>query len=90
MPPDAARINEALRALLAQRADDASICPSEVARAIGGAHWRALMPEVRRIAGELVGKGIVVLTQGDRVLDPGVPPVGPIRVRRGPRWRGTA
>ena len=90
MPPDAARIGEALRALLAQRADDASICPSEGARAIGGAHWRALMPAVRQIAGELAGEGIVVLTQGDPVLDPEVPPVGAIRLRRGPRWRGQA
>ena len=48
------------------------------------------MPEVRRIAGQLAGEGIVVLTQGDSVLDPEVPPVGPIRLRRGTRWRGQA
>ena len=90
MPPAAARIAGAIQALLAQRADDASICPSEVARAIGGAHWRALMPEVRRIAGQLAVEGVVVLTQGDSVLDSEVPPVGAIRLRRGTRWRGQA
>ena len=90
MPPDAARIGDAIRALLAQRASDASICPSEVARTIGDADWRERMPEVRRIAGALARDGIILLTRGETVLDPDAPPGGPIRLRRGPRWQDDA
>ena len=48
--------NEAVEAeifeLLARRAPGASICPSEVARALASApsDWRALMPQVREVA----------------------------------------
>ncbi|WP_394002912.1 DUF3253 domain-containing protein [Luteimonas sp. WGS1318] len=90
MPPDPARIADAIRALLAQRARDASICPSEVARRIGGADWRRAMPEVRAAARQLAGDGVLVITQADTVLDPALPPIGPIRLRRGPAWRDDA
>ena len=50
---DAARIEAAMLALLAERGPGKSICPSEVARAIGGPHpdgWGPLMQPVRRVA----------------------------------------
>ena len=50
----------------------------------------AAVPCTAGIAGQLAVEGVVVLTQGDSVLDPEVPPVGAIRLRRGPRWRGQA
>lgn len=57
--------DEILRAaildLALRRGAGRSFCPSEVARALGGAGWRALMPEVRRVA---AGVAEVRATQG--------------------------
>ncbi|WAB84391.1 DUF3253 domain-containing protein [Microcella daejeonensis] len=84
-------LEESIRSLLAQRAHDATICPSEAARAVaaaegasGGAEdeaWRALMEPARRAARRLVAAGEVEITQGGRVVDPSTAK-GPIRVRR--------
>jgi len=77
--------NEAVEAqifeLLARRVPGASICPSEVARALVSAplDWRALMPQVREVAQELARRRRVLVTRkGDRVdaMDRG----GPIRL----------
>lgn len=71
--------------LLAARAVDATICPSEAARAVGGnpdnETWRALMEPARRAARRLVAAGEVEITQGGRVVDPSTAK-GPIRIRR--------
>ena len=75
------RIAAATRALLRRRKSEASICPSEVARIVGGAAWRDLMPTVRQVAGELVDDDRVVVTQGADIVDPRTA-VGPIRIRR--------
>lgn len=72
---------------LAARAETSSICPSEVARDLGGDDWRALMDPVRAAAGELVARGVVVITQGDQEVDLATVK-GPIRIRRGPQWGG--
>lgn len=72
---------------LAARAETSSICPSEVARDLGGDEWRDLMDPVRAAAGELVERGIVVITQGDQTVDLATVK-GPIRIRRGPQWSG--
>jgi hypothetical protein len=37
------RLEETIGSLLAARAQDATICPSDAARAIGGDEWRDLM-----------------------------------------------
>lgn len=77
-------LEESIRSLLAGRAGDASICPSEAARAVGGENeeaWRALMEPARRAARRLVAAGEVEITQGGRVVDPSTAK-GPIRVRR--------
>ncbi len=67
--------------LLAQRAADQTICPSEVARAIGGDNWRELMEPARSAARRLVSAGQVEITQHGGVVDPSTAK-GPIRIRR--------
>lgn len=68
--------------LLARRDASATICPSEVARALGGEEWRGLMEPVRAAARRLVAVGEVEITQrGEVVADPG-DVTGPIRIRR--------
>ncbi|GAA1001282.1 hypothetical protein GCM10009563_30370 [Subtercola frigoramans] len=67
--------------LLETRAMDASICPSDAARAIGGETWRELMEPARRAARRLVAAGRLEITQGGTVVDPSTAK-GPIRLRR--------
>ncbi|MGQ0847122.1 MAG: DUF3253 domain-containing protein [Sporichthyaceae bacterium] len=67
--------------LLEARELDASICPSEVARSLGGDHWRELMDGVREVAGRLAAAGRVSITQGEATVDVGTSK-GPIRIRR--------
>ena len=79
---------EAILALLAARRADATICPSEAARALAGddpADWRPLMPAVREAAAELADEGRVAVTQRGRPVDVRSAR-GPVRVRliRGP------
>lgn len=76
------RIADSIHRLLAARAIDATICPSDVARTLepdDEAAWRALMPEVRRVAAGLARDGEVVVTRGGRVVDAEAPG-GPIRI----------
>ncbi|RZA13075.1 MAG: DUF3253 domain-containing protein [Proteobacteria bacterium] len=75
--------------LLEQRAPSASICPSEVARSLEAdePQWRALMPEVRRVARALAAARIIDVTQGDVRLDPDTEAEGPIRLRRGAHFK---
>ena len=60
--------------LVAERGADKTICPSEVARVLGGPgpdDWRRLMPAVRRVAERLAGEGrVAVLRGGVPVADP--------------------
>ena len=81
---DDAQIERTLFALLAARAADASICPSDVARALHDdeAAWRALMPRVRDVALRLARAQRLRITRGDTTLDPAAPGHGPIRLRR--------
>lgn len=67
--------------LLGRRADGATICPSEVAKVVGGAHWRDLMEPARAAARRLQADGRVVIQQGGRPVDPSTAK-GPIRIRR--------
>ena len=66
--------------MLATRARDATMCPSEVARAEGGEDWRERMEPVREAARRLVARGEVEIVQGGRVVDPSTAR-GPIRLR---------
>ena len=67
--------------LLDARARDASICPSEAARFVGGENWQDLMEPARRAARRLVAQGTVEITQKGRVVDPSTAK-GPIRIRK--------
>jgi hypothetical protein len=74
-------LEDAILQLLNARARDASICPSEAARAVGGESWQSLMEPARMAARRLVAQEKVQITQGGRVVDPGRVK-GPIRIRR--------
>lgn len=52
---------------------------------MGGEGWRDLMPQVRRIADQLTGTGLVVVTQrGEPVV--ATEAKGPVRIARGERF----
>jgi hypothetical protein len=63
--PDDAEIAAVLTRLAEARGTGRSFCPSEAARALRD-DWRPLMPEVRRVAGEI---GLLA-TQKGRPVDP--------------------
>jgi len=84
-PPDADGVDDALLEatildLLGKRAATSSICPSDVARAVGGEHWRGLMDDTRRVAWQLVDQGRVRITQGDESVHRETVR-GPVRIR---------
>jgi hypothetical protein len=70
--PDSAgrALEEAILALLAQRAEDATICPSEAARKQFPGDWRDRMEDTRRAARRLVHAGKVEILQGGQRVDP--------------------
>jgi len=77
-------LEAAILGLLTHRARDASICPSEAARRVGGENWQTLMEPARMAARRLVARGVVEITQGGKVVDPSRAK-GPIRIRRSRR-----
>lgn len=80
------RIRATIERLVDARPAGASICPSEVARHLEGdeAAWRALMPQVRRVAAGLAEAGLLQATRAGKVVD-ALAPGGPIRLSRPPR-----
>jgi hypothetical protein len=77
----AARLGAITLTLARHRAPDRTICPSDVARAVGGDTWRSLMEPVRDVVRTLVRNGDVEVTQRGEVLDPDQPWRGPVRIR---------
>ncbi|NEK85986.1 DUF3253 domain-containing protein [Blastococcus saxobsidens] len=75
------RLERAIGELLDRRSAEASICPSEAARAVDPDAWRDLMPAARAAAGRLAAAGEVEVTQGGVVVDV-AGARGPVRVRR--------
>ncbi|MFD6437020.1 DUF3253 domain-containing protein [Streptomyces venezuelae] len=82
------RLEETILELLDRRAPDATICPSDAARAVHDGDddgdddgWRELMEPARRAARNLVEAGEVEITQGGKRVDP-AEARGPIRIRR--------
>ena len=73
-------LEDAIVGLVGARARDASICPSEAARQVGGESWQSLMESTRMAARRLVAQGKVQITQGGKVVDPSRAK-GPIRIR---------
>lgn len=82
MTPSA--MEDVIFSLLAQRQDGATICPSEVARALATdeAAWRELMPQVRSVAHDLAQAGRLRVTRGGVEVD-ATSGGGPIRLGRG-------
>ncbi|MDV6263851.1 DUF3253 domain-containing protein [Rhodococcoides yunnanense] len=74
-------LEDKIRTLLDARSRDATICPSDVARALSDDGWRELMEPVRRAARRMVDAGEVEITQKGSVVDPSTAK-GPIRIRR--------
>ncbi len=74
MIPDDYEIELTLVRLVTDRGADKTVCPSEVARALGGPHpdgWGPLMQPVRRQAVRLMKQGrIAILRKGKVVADP--------------------
>ena len=80
---DDSAITETLFSLLAARAPAATVCPSDVARALAPEDeaWRALMPQVRRVAAGLAAEGRLRVTRGGVEVD-AESRGGPIRLGR--------
>lgn len=72
LPPRTAatntRIDAAIRALLRSRQADRSICPSDVARIVGGVTWRTLLPAVRDRAVRITKRGELEILRRGRVV----------------------
>lgn len=79
----AQRISAAIEALLAHR-PSGSVCPSDVARVVGGTGWRAVMQDVRNVAFDAAREGSLVIRQRGLVVESaGLGEVrGPIRIAR--------
>jgi hypothetical protein len=79
-----AELEAAILELLAERGRGKSICPSEVAKMVGGtdsrSDWEGLMEPAREAARRLVKAGRIVVTQKDKVVDAATAR-GPIRLR---------
>lgn len=76
-------LEEAIRTLLGGRPHDATICPSEAARLVGGPRehdWRELMEPARRAARRLADAGEVEITQAGHPVDASTAK-GPVRIR---------
>jgi hypothetical protein len=79
------RLAAAMRTLLRHRRPEATICPSDAARVVGGEAWRELMDTAREVAAELARQGTIVVRQRGADVDVATA-VGPIRLARGPEW----
>lgn len=78
----ARRWAEAITRLLDARPPQATICPSEVARDVLPSGWRSQLDAVREMARHLARRGLLVVSQRGRTLDPDEPFRGPIRLGR--------
>ena len=84
VPDTDTAIAKLLFALLEARAAKATLCPSDVARALAPGDelaWRALMPDVRRVAAGLAVQGRLRVTRRGLEVD-AESPGGPIRLGR--------
>ncbi|MBE7201994.1 MAG: DUF3253 domain-containing protein [Parafilimonas terrae] len=73
MNADPAAIEETMLRLATERGTGKTICPSEVARALGGPHpdgWGPLMQPVRRVAVRLAHEGRIAILRKGRPVDP--------------------
>jgi hypothetical protein len=75
------RIETAVLDLLNARSAEATICPSDVARALVPDDWRPWMEPVREAGRRLAAAGLLEWTQQGRPVDPATAR-GPVRFRR--------
>lgn len=80
------RIAATVMTLLRGRDEDATICPSDAARVVGGEAWRDRMEHVRTIASALADSGVVEVRQSGAPVDADAS--GPIRIGRGSDFAG--
>ena len=87
--PSEAAARAATLALLERRAVGATVCPSEVARALAGdgANWRAAMPAVHAAVDRLAAEGTVRLSWKGVAMEVRE---GPYRIGRTPSQAGAA
>ena len=78
------RYRQAILEMLRERGAGKSVCPSDVARREQPKSWRARLEDVRTAARILATEERIVITQGDRELDPQAAWRGPVRFRL---WR---
>jgi Protein of unknown function (DUF3253) len=77
-----AAIEKTLLMLCAERsANNATICPSEVARALSPKDWRSLMNDVRTVGLQLAQQGAIEITQRGVWRNPNEEIRGAIRYR---------
>ena len=79
-----AAITATMLELIDARAEHATICPSDVARALrpdDESAWRALMAPIRQVAAGLAAAGRVRVTRKGEPVD-ATAPGGPIRIGR--------
>lgn len=79
------RLAAAMRSLLRHRRPDATICPSDAARIVGGKSWQGLMDVARAVAAGLADEGIVAVRQHGVDIQM-ADAIGPVRLARGDRW----
>lgn len=79
------RLAATIRALLRHRRPEATICPSDAARVVGGQSWRELMDMARDVAAGLAREEIVAVRQHGIDVDLDTV-VGPVRLARGRQW----
>ena len=75
-----------IRALLRHRAGK-TICPSDVARALGGDDWRDAMQDVRDVARDMADVGEITVQQKGETVDI-TTARGPVRLAPGPELTG--
>ncbi|MGJ3249040.1 MAG: DUF3253 domain-containing protein [Elainellaceae cyanobacterium] len=80
MTVEYSEIRQTLLEKVRARGFEKSICPSEVARALGGEDWRSLMDAVRQVGAELREEGLIVALQKGHPVHP-LQAKGPIRFK---------
>ena len=78
-------LEEAIVRLLRGRSGDATLCPSEAARAVSPDDWRPLMEPARAAGRRLANRDLVVFRQGGTRVDPSTAS-GAVRLGRGNGW----
>ncbi len=79
------RLAATMRALLRHRRPEATICPSDAARVVGGTDWRGCVPQAQAVAAKLHDQQVLLVCQRGKPVDPAIVK-GPIRLARGPAF----